>query len=139
MPEEPARPPLVLIGTIVGESRQIGVFLEEDDKGIGPARDRRGSRRLDASLGRSARSCNSRKERAPRRSCCGRPIKGKGPASATIPMAELKPSRAASETMSAGSLNPTCRRPAAAIAATAPASSGPWSMCGRMVFDEGVS
>jgi general secretion pathway protein N len=31
-PPGPTRPPLVLIGTIVGESRQIGVFLEETTK-----------------------------------------------------------------------------------------------------------
>jgi general secretion pathway protein N len=28
-PPEPSRPPLVLVGTIVGESRQIGIFREE--------------------------------------------------------------------------------------------------------------
>jgi len=31
-PPEPSRPPLVLVGTIIGESRQIGVFLEERTK-----------------------------------------------------------------------------------------------------------
>ncbi len=28
-PPEPTRPPLALVGTIIGETRQIGVFLEE--------------------------------------------------------------------------------------------------------------
>ena len=28
-PPEPTRPPLVLVGTIIGETRQMGVFLEE--------------------------------------------------------------------------------------------------------------
>jgi hypothetical protein len=31
-PPEPSRPPLVLVGTIIGESRQIGIFLEETTK-----------------------------------------------------------------------------------------------------------
>jgi len=31
-PPEPTRPPLVLMGTIIGESRQIGIFLEETTK-----------------------------------------------------------------------------------------------------------
>jgi general secretion pathway protein N len=31
-PPEPTRPPLVLMGTIVGESRQIGIFFEETTK-----------------------------------------------------------------------------------------------------------
>jgi general secretion pathway protein N len=31
-PPEPTRPPLVLVGTIIGETRQIGIFLEETTK-----------------------------------------------------------------------------------------------------------
>jgi general secretion pathway protein N len=31
-PAEPTRPPLVLMGTIIGETRQIGIFLEETTK-----------------------------------------------------------------------------------------------------------
>jgi general secretion pathway protein N len=31
-PPEPTRPPLLLVGTIIGESRQIGIFLDETTK-----------------------------------------------------------------------------------------------------------
>jgi len=31
-PSEPTRPPLVLVGTVVGEFRQIGIFVEETTK-----------------------------------------------------------------------------------------------------------
>jgi general secretion pathway protein N len=33
-PPEPTRPPLVLVGTIIGGSRQIGIFLDEATKEI---------------------------------------------------------------------------------------------------------
>jgi general secretion pathway protein N len=33
-PPEPTHPPLVLVGTVIGESRQIGIFLKETTKEI---------------------------------------------------------------------------------------------------------
>jgi general secretion pathway protein N len=90
MPEEPARPPLVLIGTIVGESRQIGVFLEETTKEL--VRLATGEDHGGWTL-RSVDRQGVQFEKGARAATLmlRPPDQGKGPASATIPMAELNP------------------------------------------------